>query len=1104
MDQQFVNNLVATLQQISAPDTDAIKKATESLQKDFYTSPLIIPALVHILQSHPETTIRQLAGVEARKIITREWFDEEQIQAETKTQIKGSLLASTLAEPDSLVRHTSSRVISAIAKYDVEEGTWPELLPALYQAATSSAVAEREVSVYILYTLLEAQLEPLMDKTLTILELLSKTINDAESLQVCVSSVEALGCIADNLETAEVDDNTETIIEAYRTLIPAMVEVLKKVITSNDEKFALQVFNVFSILLNSESSLLSNHFGDLMTFMIHNIISEKQLADEFRLPALQFVITAVRVKKMRVQALKLGSVMIAMAVQILADEYRENPEDLDDDDEDDEDATAASLSLQLIDNMSANLAPSQVMVPLLDTLPKYLKSADPADRKAGFMALAVSIEGAPDFINTQISSILPCVVEGLNDADLTVKVSALQALYHLSTELRDIISSEHEVLLPLVFNIMDTATALKVGKHACSALDALLEAMDRQVITDKYINTLVPKLLHLLHNTNDLGLKGSIIAAISSAAFAAGKNFLPYFSETISTLEPFAGLSSNIEELTDVQSVLCANSIDALGTIAVAVGKETFQPFAEPLVEAAYRCMASKNSKLKECGFIFVGTLARLYGSDFTIFAEKLLVEIYNCLDQEEFGGLEELLDGDDEEIGEADDKDFMDQLHVSSDIVIEKEYATDTLGDLLEACKENFPDVNKAIGYLVNNAEHFADGIRKSTINTLWRAYITWAKIEGAEWTPGFPVEDHANPTTAAVGKSVRDATFGGFETETERVVAIAMCDRITDGLKTIGPRALGNVDNLNMLATELVLLLKKQHRTQIGDADDEQELEAAEVSEYDEVLIDSALDVVVQLAATLGSVFGSLFPTFSQPILKFCSSNSASERASAVGSLAEICAGMKSEVTPFTETLLQILVHRLDDSDIEVRSNATYGVGILSYYSEDAQTITNSYSTILARLQRLLKSVAESNDDNNARSLANACGAVARMTLKHPASMPVSDLVPILLSHLPLTAGMEENTPIFELLVELVRTNEATTISMRERLVEIFAGVFVQEQAAAAELASRGVDGELDPSEKPFETPEIRNKVIELLKFLEQSQPGLVSGNSVLAQAL
>lgn len=1105
MDQQFVTELEATLRKIISPDNTAIQQASQALQNKFYKSTLIIPALIHILQSSPETQIRQLAGVEARKIINREWLDSSKISSEIKSQIKGTILASTLAEQDALVRHTSSRVISSIAKIDVEENLWPELLPALYQSANSSVAVEREVAIYIIFTLLEAELEILDDSTITLLELFGNTINDPESLQVRISTLLALGCIASSMESGSAQGQAEL----FRAIVPSMVEVLKQVISSNDEKSALQVFDVFTILLSVDSSLISKYLGDLINFMLYNIAAEVQLGEEFRIPALQFLISAVRAKKMKIQALKLGPSMVTTALKIVANHYREEDEDLEDEDEDEE-SNPASLSLQLIDNMSSTLPPSQVMAPLLTGLPGYVTSSDPADRKAGFMALAVAVEGAPDFVGTQIEHILPFVVDGLNDADLTVKVSALQCLFYLSAELRDLVSSEHEVLLPLVFNIMDTASALKVGKHACAALDALLESMDRKVITEKYLSTLVPKLLHLLSITNDLTLKGSIVAAISSAAFSAGKNFLPFFQPTITALEPFVGLTSNIDELTEPQSNLCGNTIDALGSIAVSVGKESFSPFAQPLIDAAYRCIQSNNTKLKECGFIFVGTLARVYGQDFSIFVEKLVVEIYKCLDQEEFGGLDEYLTEDNGDIGIEDEKDLLDQLNISSAIAIEKEYATDTLGDLLEASADKFPDLKKALQYLTTQCEHFAEGIRKSSINALWRTYLKWASLDNeGPWTPGFPAEEHTNPTTAMVAEAVRTATLDTLETEDERLVAITICDRIAEGLKVIGPRALLNNDNLEKLCTEILMLLNKQHRSQTTeDLEDGDAGAPAESSEYDEVLTDSSFDVVVQVAAALGSMFTPVCPTFLKPILQFCSSSSSTERASAVGAVAEIINGMRPEVTKFTSQLMQALLHRIGDVDIEVRSNAAYGIGLLCYYSEDAQTVTSSYPTILEKLQRLLKKVDKVNkrgdgDDNNARGLANACGCVSRMILKHPNNVPIPDVINVLINRLPLTDGLEENTPVFELIVELVRNQEPTIIGMREQLVQIFAQVFVQEQEYNVEKENV-TRGALDLLEKPFETEEIRNKVVELLKFLEQGQPGLVSGNAILAQAL
>lgn len=94
------------------------------------------------------------------------------------------------------------------------------------------------------------------------------------------------------------------------------------------------------------------------------------------------------------------------------------------------------------------------------------------------------------------------------------------------------------------------------------------------------------------------------------------------------------------------------------------------------LIEAAYRCIQSQNNKLKECGFIFVGTLAKVYGRDFSVFVGKLATEIYNCLEQEEFANLDDY--DENEDIGIDEEKDMYEHLNVGSAIALEKEYATD------------------------------------------------------------------------------------------------------------------------------------------------------------------------------------------------------------------------------------------------------------------------------------------------------------------------------------------------------------------------------------------------------------------------------------------
>ncbi|ODQ66396.1 ARM repeat-containing protein [Nadsonia fulvescens var. elongata DSM 6958] len=1056
MDQAFVTELQNTLAQIASPDSAAIKAASESLQKNFYTRPECIAALIHTLQSHPEAQLRQLAGIEVRKLIPKYW-EGDSISAGVKAQIKSSLLTSTLAEQSPLPRHTSSRVISAIAKIDLELNAWSELLPFLHETASSTtdeaSAPNREVAVYIIYTLLDSEITALYNANTELLQLFSKTLIDRHSRQLRTTTLLALGKVAENIDVVGDKDEVHggNSVELFKALIPHMVEVLKDIIAADDEQAAAQAFEVFITLLLVDNALVSKHLGDLINFMLLNIAAVDSISEDYRLPALQFLITAVRTKKSKIQNLKLGPTLTTHAMKIVT----EKP-DNEDEDEDENDDTVPKLALRMIDYLSASLPPSQVLAPLLSAMPELSASSDPYFRRASLLSLAVAVEGSPDFVAQQLEVVLPIVVNGLRDSSIVVRSAALQTLAQLAAELHDIIGDEHEVLLPLIFEIMDTAPTFKVGKYACVALDAILETLDRKVIAEKYLNTLVPRLLHLLNNTSSPVLRGSIVAAIGSAAFAAGKDFMPYFQETIRVLEPYVS-NINSENETDADYDLRGMSLDTLSAVANAVGKEAFAPYVNALTEAAYACLKTTQSRSRECGFVFIGVLAKLYGQEFSPFLDHIIPELLACLNQDEYAGLENNEEDEDE------DEDPMTRFRVNSAMAMEKEIAADTLGELIVATKGDFMKyLDQSIEILVEMTEHFYDGIRKSALNSLWRTFASWYVASNpAQWQAGLPVKVQIEQTVSGLGDMVRKVSLDLLESEDERSVVNVICDNLTESLKLAGPVVLGDKEDLERICEQLLLIVKKAHPCQVSEEDDDDEEEAPEdfdqreSAEYDEVLVDSAFDSLSIIALTLESQFEPILQVLSPVLFKYFGSSSANERATAIGAMAEIVNGMKSSITPFTSQIMKAMLHSLGDSSADVRSNAAYGIGLLCYYSASDAEIIAEYMTILQNIQKLLKKVdkkskrvqSSDQENNTARCLANACGCVARMSIKHPSQIPLGDVLPVLVERLPLTDGLEENTPIFELFVGLFKSNQPTIIELRAPIVEIFEKVFKSE---------------------------------------------------------
>lgn len=88
-----------------------------------------------------------------------------------------------------LVRHSTARVIAAIASIEIPLGNWPQLLPFLNQTATSPQVSHREVGTFILFTVLESVVESFTEHLHGFLGLFEKLLVDPESIEVRISAV---------------------------------------------------------------------------------------------------------------------------------------------------------------------------------------------------------------------------------------------------------------------------------------------------------------------------------------------------------------------------------------------------------------------------------------------------------------------------------------------------------------------------------------------------------------------------------------------------------------------------------------------------------------------------------------------------------------------------------------------------------------------------------------------------------------------------------------------------------------------------------------------------------------------------------------------------
>ena len=281
------------------------------MQREYYNQPQSLVLLIQVATGHEDPNLRQLAAVESRSLVTKHWV---KVQADQKPQIREQLVRSTLGEGSSLVRHSVARIISAIAKIDLNDGEWADLPNFLIQAAGSGNKDERVVGTYILFTILETLGEGFEAKFQELFNLFSNTIRDPESEEVRINTLLALSKLAMHLDSEE----NEAPVKAFQEFIPPMVAILKEAIDNQQEDRVMQAFEVFQTLLGCDPALLTPHLKDLVIFM-NELAANTDADEDTRTQAISFLMQSVQYRKLKIQGMRLGEQLTRSALQIVTE-----------------------------------------------------------------------------------------------------------------------------------------------------------------------------------------------------------------------------------------------------------------------------------------------------------------------------------------------------------------------------------------------------------------------------------------------------------------------------------------------------------------------------------------------------------------------------------------------------------------------------------------------------------------------------------------------------------------------------------------------------------------------------------------------------------------
>lgn len=190
----------------------------------------------------------------------------------------------------SLVRHALARAVAAIADIELtaQPIQWPTLLPALYAAASSPQVSQRETAIYVLFSILDTVAESFDAHIKELFPLFAKSLMDPESSEVRITTLRALGKVAEYIEADAKHD-----IKAFQDLIMPMLQVIQQAVNDEDEQGAKHGYDLFETLLIIEAPLVSKHVGELVEFFI-SVGGNKETDDDLRVGALGVLAWIVR------------------------------------------------------------------------------------------------------------------------------------------------------------------------------------------------------------------------------------------------------------------------------------------------------------------------------------------------------------------------------------------------------------------------------------------------------------------------------------------------------------------------------------------------------------------------------------------------------------------------------------------------------------------------------------------------------------------------------------------------------------------------------------------------------------------------------------------
>ncbi|CAI7908089.1 unnamed protein product [Closterium sp. NIES-53] len=566
------------LQRLLSPSNDDRGEAERIFNLCKQQPDALVLRLVAALQSSAAgADVRTIGAVLLRRVITKDsvslW---PQLSPATQATVKTELLASVQREPTKAIWKKLCDTIAELAAGIVESGTWPELLPFMFQCVSSADDRLKEASLLIFAQLVhffQSQLKPHLP---TLHNVLLQCLSQSANPDVRIAALKAAANFVEALETPEE-------LTQFQDLLPGMMQTLNLCLQSKDEASAQEALEMLIEVAGIEPRYMRKQLTDVIAAMLQ-IAESTQLEDATRHLAIEFLITLSEARErapgmMRKVPHLVGRLFAVLMAMLLDIEDTPEWHAANDEEEDSGESANYEVAQECLDRLAISVGGNTVLPVASQALPAYSTDADWKKRHAALVCLAQIAEGCTKVMSKSLESVVTMVLAAFNDPNPRVRWAAINAVGQLSTDLGpDLQQQYHARVLPALIAAMDDGANPRVQAHATAAILNFSEAATPEIMAP-YLDQLLNKLLQLLQFGKRMVQEGSL-TAIAAIADCSQEHFSKYYDGVMPYLKTVLTQAGDKE-----QRMLRAKAMEAISLVGMAVGKDKFRADAKEVMQ---------------------------------------------------------------------------------------------------------------------------------------------------------------------------------------------------------------------------------------------------------------------------------------------------------------------------------------------------------------------------------------------------------------------------------------------------------------------------------------------------------------------------------------